>query len=629
VGFVLPIQVNYFKLSKFLFLVLSFNLFISISFAQNEVETFFSNTKFGNYNNAELIVEKTKDLILKKQLANHLNILKNGKFSRQNEKVLKLELNIKAFIIHEINRAIKAYTKEGDEIKAFEILRKCLSNAKKENNTILICESLKYILEIYERFHIPIKDTSYKYFIQEYNKYAYDDFETKVAFLFEYRIIQRNNFKNHEIVVPLYHKALKILNNINSPYYSAKRDLTYFTHHQDVIRNLDSCEFYFKRALRLTKNKKGYFEKERYKASLINKASFLINKNKSKKAIEILDSIKLNKKDFLDLSLKKFLYYKKHLAYEKLNMIIESCKAYNEYINVEVETNQAVNSQKISEYETKYQTAKKEKQILVEQQKNRRNRNIAFGLAGLLLSGSLIFFFIQKSTKRKQLLAEQEKELQIQKVGTLLKEQELASIDAMIEGQEKERQRIANDLHDDLGGMMATVKLHFNALRDKPSEELYTKTDTLLDEAYQKVRSIAHAKNSGVIAKDGLLKSIKEMAQKVSSANNLQIEVLDHGLENRLENSLELTIFRIIQELITNVIKHAEATEVRVHLTQHEDSLNIMVEDNGKGFNTKQITKQKGMGLSSIDKRVDHLNGKLDIESEPQKGTNIIIDIPI
>ncbi len=287
------------------------------------------------------------------------------------------------------------------------------------------------------------------------------------------------------------------------------------------------------------------------------------------------------------------------------------------------------NTEQISNLNVKYQTAEKEKQILLEQQKNRRNRNIAFGLVGLLFFGSITFFLIQKNTKRKQLLAEQEKELQVQKVGTLMKEQELASIDAMIEGQEKERQRIANDLHDDLGGMMATVKLHFNTLKDKPSAELYTKTDKLLDEAYQKIRTIAHAKNSGVIAKHGLLKSITDMAQKVSVSGKITIDVVDHGLENRLENSLELTIFRIIQELITNVIKHADAAEATIHLTQHDDSLNIMVEDNGKGFNPKKIKKDQGMGISSIDKRVDHLNGSLNIESENGQGTTIIIDIPL
>ena len=133
-----------------------------------------------------------------------------------------------------------------------------------------------------------------------------------------------------------------------------------------------------------------------------------------------------------------------------------------------------------------------------------------------------------------------------------------------------------------------------------------------------------------MIAKQGLLKAIKNMADNISASNKISINVIDHGLEDRLENSLELTIFRIIQELVTNIIKHAEATETMIHLTNHKDALNIMVEDNGKGFNPSQITtKNKGMGINSIDKRIEHLEGTMTIESEMNKGTTIIIDIPL
>lgn len=264
---------------------------------------------------------------------------------------------------------------------------------------------------------------------------------------------------------------------------------------------------------------------------------------------------------------------------------------------------------------------------------NRKNRNWATALGLLLVVGTALGLLIHSNTKRKQLLAEQGKTLQEQKVATLLKEQELTSIDAMIEGQEKERQRIANDLHDDLGGLMATVKLHFDSLHAKvkdDTDELYTKTNKLIDEAYQKIRAIAHAKNSGVIAKQGLLKAVEQMAEKVSLANNITIEVKDFGLDNRMENSLELTLFRIIQELIANIIKHAKASRVNIHLTNHGDTLNILVEDNGIGFkDTKSIAQSDGMGLKSIDKRVAHLEGTLHIESEPNKGATVIIDIPI
>jgi len=327
----------------------------------------------------------------------------------------------------------------------------------------------------------------------------------------------------------------------------------------------------------------------------------------------------------------------KLIFYENLAELYElngNPTLHAKYLKKQLELKDSINDTNqniaISEINEKYQNEKLRANNLEIEAKRIQNRNLSYGLGGSLLLGSVIFLLIFKNRKRKQELAQQQQEVKNQKLANQLKEQELKAIDAMIEGQEKERQRIANDLHDDLGGLMATVKLHFNALKKNEKPELYDKTNALIEEAYQKVRSVAHAKNSGVIAKQGLLVAVRNMANKISAANQLQIEVVDHGLDNRLENSLELTLFRIIQELITNVIKHAEATEVNIHLTNHEDCINIMVEDNGKGFNPQQITKTNaGMGISSIDKRVEHLQGKMTIESEKDKGTTVIIDIPL
>ncbi|MEQ9423916.1 MAG: sensor histidine kinase [Cyclobacteriaceae bacterium] len=295
------------------------------------------------------------------------------------------------------------------------------------------------------------------------------------------------------------------------------------------------------------------------------------------------------------------------------------------------------NSLSIAQYKWKFQTEETKAALIIEtaQREIAEKRNLYILVIAILfiLFISTVYYLIQKNTNRKQQLAVQEKNIEKQKVATLLKEQELATIDAMIIGQEKERQRIANDLHDDLGSLMASIKLHFDSIKTNSTKgltELHSKTDALIDEAYNKIRAIAHAKNSGMVAKEGLLKSVKEMANKVSVANNLTLTVSDHGLDKRMENSLELTLFRIIQELITNVVKHADASEANIHLTRHSDCLNIMIEDNGGGFDTSVVVKtDKGMGLRSIDKRISHLGGTVNIDSEIGKGTTIIIEVPI
>ncbi|MFI2741921.1 sensor histidine kinase [Zhouia sp. PK063] len=263
------------------------------------------------------------------------------------------------------------------------------------------------------------------------------------------------------------------------------------------------------------------------------------------------------------------------------------------------------------------------------------NRKLIIGLIIVLTLVVIIFLLVGNNLKKKKRLAENEKELQQQRIDNLMKEHELLGIDAMLEGQEKERKRIAMDLHDNLGSTLATLKLHFHNLkvrRDRLQEEenaILQKTDDLIDEAYQQVRSMAHAKNAGVQANEGLLPTVKNFAAKVSIANKLIIEVEDDGMDERLENGLEIAIFRIIQELITNVIKHSGAKEAIVHLTHHGDSINIMVEDNGHGFDTNLIINTDGMGLHNIQKRVEHLGGEFNIESINYKGTTVIIDIPL
>jgi hypothetical protein len=251
------------------------------------------------------------------------------------------------------------------------------------------------------------------------------------------------------------------------------------------------------------------------------------------------------------------------------------------------------------------------------------------------LLGGIIGILFLKNSKRKRKLAEKDQEIQTQRNLALLKEQELTTVNAMVDGQEKERKQIAEDLHDNLGSILATLKLHFENLKmnhDKKiirQDTLFDKTESLIDQAYLKVRSIAHAKNAGVIADQGLLIAVKMMAEKISSADKIKIEVIDFGLYKRLDNSLEISLFRTIQELITNVIKHAEATHITLNIYLFDTALNIIIEDDGKGFVPSKVDFKKGMGISSIKTRIKFLKGTFEIDSTLGKGTSVIINIPI
>lgn len=439
----------------------------------------------------------------------------------------------------------------------------------------------------------------------------------------------------------------KTLEKLNSKYYQLASQLNHFEQSLGFDSNL-LPKIYFEKGLRFELENELNHSKENFRKALRTAGKYpflhdvrffsLLHLSKiAQKEKKLTDALKLvndakmhiNKADTLrsNYFLNRYasLYYNELKKYDSAYALLN--KAYKADFNLDFRRN----TLEINRLNVVLQTQQKE----LENNKLKQNRiwfYVALSILGLLL---VLSYFAYKNIGNKKKIVEKEKEVQAQKMEKLLKEQELLGIDAMIEGQEKERRRIANDLHDNLGSILATLKMRFqhlkmngNAGANEQKLQLEN-TDELLEEAYQKVRSMAHASNAGVHAQEGLLPGVKNFAAKVSLSNRLAISVIDQRMNERLENSLEITLFRIIQELITNIIKHAQATEATIHLTHHEDSINILVEDNGKGFEVKELRPMAGMGLYSIQKRIENLKGQLTIESIIQKGTTVIIDIPI
>ena len=260
----------------------------------------------------------------------------------------------------------------------------------------------------------------------------------------------------------------------------------------------------------------------------------------------------------------------------------------------------------------------------------KKNLVIKSLVIGLILL-TLLFFASWRglNLKKKSILIEKE-------ITELLKNQELHSINAMLEGQEGERKRIAQDLHDRLGSMLSMVKLHFKSIEDnlqairESSLTMYSKANNLLDEACEEVRQIANDLNSGVLNNFGLIPALNSLKGSIENTGQLKIEIFDFGFENkRLEYHIEINIYRVIQELMSNILKHSKANEVSIQLLKKETRLNIVVEDNGIGFDLLQVKKQKGMGLRNIESRVNSLNGDLHIDSGKGGGTTVTIEIPL
>jgi hypothetical protein len=427
-------------------------------------------------------------------------------------------------------------------------------------------------------------------------------------------------------------KAMKINKIIDNKELQSTIDNNLAALYNEYIIQYDSALYYFNKDLIYLKK-----QNNRYGicVNLINQSTAYTHLKKYRTALKYLmqaDSVPVNKNR---RQLKYFIYSQLALNYQELH---DYESAFNNMTLAQAYADTLRNEEQsiaINDIQTKYKTKEKELENQLLRSDNETNRILIYTFTGLLTASLVIGFLVFKNARRKEKILKQEKLIEQQKLEKALKDYELQSIDIMLEGQEKERQRIANDLHDNLGSMLATLKLNFENLKIRKNElrededKLYQKTDELIEEAYQKVRRMAHAKNAGVFASEGLIPTLKKLAEKISIPGKLSIEVNAFGFNERLENKMEIAIFRMVQELSTNIIKHSRATEASVQLTNHDDNINIIIEDNGIGMDISNIGKADGMGLDSIKKKAEQLGGTFTIDSKKGKGTTIIIDMPI
>lgn len=237
----------------------------------------------------------------------------------------------------------------------------------------------------------------------------------------------------------------------------------------------------------------------------------------------------------------------------------------------------------------------------------------------------------EEQAQKDAKIARQNAQLAIREKLDLLKNRETETNYARLEAQDEMQQKIGQELHDSVGATLSSVKL-----RLAPVEEVldalpvntrtqYLEANRLLSEACEELRRISHDLTSVVLMQLGLDEQLKSWETGIP----LQVELSTFGLKNRLDFKIELNIFRTLQELVHNVIKHAEARTVTIQVNRFKDMVNLMVEDDGQGFDVEKIKEKPGLGLQSVAARVHDLNGVMQIDSRPGKGTTVSIDIPV
>jgi signal transduction histidine kinase len=206
-------------------------------------------------------------------------------------------------------------------------------------------------------------------------------------------------------------------------------------------------------------------------------------------------------------------------------------------------------------------------------------------------------------------------------------------LNAILQAQEQERERISESLHNGVGQLLFAARLNLQLANSKPpgreTEAIFSKVNDLLNEAIRQSRSVSFELVPTILKDFGLQATLEDLAQRLSSPA-LTIHILVEGLEKRPEKFLELTIYRIIQALVGNVMEHSQAREATVQVSASGNEVVILVSDNGKGFNPATATSSHTEGdLQTVSNRVALLNGTLSIDSAPGKGTTVRVILPV
>jgi len=304
-----------------------------------------------------------------------------------------------------------------------------------------------------------------------------------------------------------------------------------------------------------------------------------------------------------------------------------------------------LNSEKteaVSRLEVKYRTVQKDKelaqkQLFINDQKRKlyqQNTWIWISSLGILLltSTSLFLFVLYRNNRHKQSLQEE-------RIRGMEQEQEIQHLKAIMEGEEQERARIARELHDGIGGMLAAIKMNFSSLQQQCAPvlagtgnggnlERFAKIFDMLNETGSEIRETAHNLMPDILARHGLTEALQLYCDKINAGNRLYLKLRLQGQPGQLPEPLRLPVYRIVQELVQNILKHAEATNALIRLMQDADRLRILIRDNGKGFDAAAPVVS-GMGLENIRSRVQTLRGEMTVESTPETGTTVQITIDL
>ncbi|MEO6317022.1 MAG: sensor histidine kinase [Chitinophagaceae bacterium] len=341
----------------------------------------------------------------------------------------------------------------------------------------------------------------------------------------------------------------------------------------------------------------------------------------------IREAIAMAKKDSLTDDLQNSFALLSYIAAREGNFksLIDARKSWDS-IRETALNEQIVKS--TAEMESKYEAGKKDNQITLQHAQLEKRQLFIYLLVGSGVLLLTIFLLSYRAYRNKQ-------KLQQQRINELEISQQLTATEAVLKGEEQERTRLAKDLHDSLGGMLSGIKYSMNTMKGNlvmtpENAQAFDRSVDMLDSSIKEMRRVAHNMMPEALIKFGLDTALKDFCNDIYQSGALKVNYLSIGMENTaVDQTTAITIYRIVQELVNNSIKHASAKNAIVQLTKTNGQLAITVEDDGKDFDTGILKNSRGIGWSNIQHRVEFLKGKLDIHSTPDSGTSVLIEINV
>jgi two-component system NarL family sensor kinase len=362
------------------------------------------------------------------------------------------------------------------------------------------------------------------------------------------------------------------------------------------------------------------------------------NLDKAKDYLEQAEPHFLKNEDYISLQSLYKLLTQSYIELGKKDSIKPTLDKYFAVVDKIKNTEIVKSSQEIAQ---KFDSEKKDEVIQQLENENelktinsRQQKTIIYILIFSFLASILVVYLIYNNyvnrLKTNQIIAQQQSELRDKQLKQVEQESQIKAMESMLMGQEAERNRIGKELHDSLGATLSTIKLQMSSSpgNDHPEGHAMKKAKEMIDEACEEVRKISRDMMPITLTKYGLHTALEELIDKYNFEGGPNVIYQAFGIIQHDNKDLDLFTYRIIQELVNNCIKHAQAQEIIVQINYLEDLMIITVEDDGNGFDFEN-TQYQGMGLKNVEYRAQYLKGKFSVESSPGVGTIMVVEIPI